>query len=144
VLDYFWIAISGCRGRVHVQDGTTVEWTYQPNEIRHGRVGKGDFTVHDLENIGDHEMVFVTVEFKDSLNTPIALPSGGTRQYGSVLSMICAIDATLVADFFLYNPGYTLYVSDPRQAGELFLFGLTALIGAKCTAELMRQVTKPF
>jgi len=64
--------------------------------------------------------------------------------YGSVLSMICAIDATLVADFFLYNPGYTLYVSDPRQAGELFLFGLTALIGAKCTAELMRQVTKPF
>src|SRR5215470_16351031 len=80
VLDYFWIAISGCRGRVHVQDGTTVEWTYQPNEIRHGRVGKGDFTVHDLENIGDHEMVFVTVEFKDSPNTPIALPSGGTRQ----------------------------------------------------------------
>ena len=80
MLDYFWIAISGCRGRVHVQDGTTVEWTYQPNEIRHGRVGKGDFTVHDLENIGDHEMVFVTVEFKDSPNTPIALPSGGTRQ----------------------------------------------------------------
>jgi hypothetical protein len=45
--------------------------------------------------------------------------------YGSVLSMICAIDATLVADFFLYDPGYTLYVSDPRQAGELFLFGLS-------------------
>src|SRR5262249_60923208 len=64
--------------------------------------------------------------------------------YGSVLSMICAIDATLVADLFLYNPNYTLYVSDPRQAGELFLFGLTALIGAKCTAELMRQVAKPF
>ena len=52
--------------------------------------------------------------------------------------------AALIADFFLYTPGYTLYVSDPRQAGELFLFGLTALIGAKCTAELMRQVTKPF
>jgi len=64
--------------------------------------------------------------------------------YGSVLSMICAIDATLVADFFLYDPGYTLYVSDPRQAGELFLFGLTALIGAKCTAELMQQAEKPF
>ena len=64
--------------------------------------------------------------------------------YGSVLSMICAIDATLVADLFLYDPGHSLYVSDPRAAGELFLFALTALIGAKCTAELMRQVEKPF
>lgn len=64
--------------------------------------------------------------------------------YGSVLSMIFAIDATLLADFYLYNPGYTLYVSDPRAAGELFLFGVTALIGAKCTAELMRQTEKPF
>jgi hypothetical protein len=80
VLDYFWIAISGCRGRAHVQDGTTVEWTYQPNEIRHGRVGKGEFTVHDLENIGDHEMVFVTVECKDSANMAMALPSGVTPQ----------------------------------------------------------------
>jgi hypothetical protein len=60
----------------HVQDGTTVEYTYQPNETRHGRLGKGEFTVHDLENIGDHEMVFVTVEFKDSANKPMALPSG--------------------------------------------------------------------
>src|SRR4249919_1166679 len=32
VLDYFWTAISGSRGRAHVQDGTTVEYTYQPNE----------------------------------------------------------------------------------------------------------------
>jgi K+-sensing histidine kinase KdpD len=64
--------------------------------------------------------------------------------YGSVLSMICAIDATLVADFFLYDPGYTLYVSDARAAGELFLFALTALIGAKCTAELARQAEKTF
>ena len=64
--------------------------------------------------------------------------------YGSVMSMICAIDATFVAAFFLYDPGYTLYVSDPRAAGELFLFGLTALIGAKCTAELTRQIERPF
>src|ERR1700751_721177 len=56
--------------------------------------------------------------------------------YGSVLSMIFAIDATFVAVLFLYDPTYSLYVSDPRHAGELFLFALTALIGAKCTAEL--------
>src|SRR5260370_32274198 len=58
--------------------------------------------------------------------------------YGSVLSMIFAIDATAIACFFLYDPGYTLYASEPRQAGELFLFALTSLIGAKCTAELPR------
>ena len=72
VLDYFWTAIFGSRGRGHVQDGTTV--AYQPNETRHGRLGKGEFRVHDLENIGDREMVFVTVEFKDSANKPMALP----------------------------------------------------------------------
>jgi hypothetical protein len=33
-----------------------------------------------LENISDHEMVFVTVEFKDSANKPIALPPGVTAQ----------------------------------------------------------------
>ena len=76
MLDYFWTSVSGGRGRVHVQDGTTVEYTYQPDETRHGSVGKGEFKVHDLENIGSDELVFVTVEFKDSCNKPMALPHG--------------------------------------------------------------------
>jgi K+-sensing histidine kinase KdpD len=58
--------------------------------------------------------------------------------YGNVLSMIFAIDATLIVGIFLYDAGFTAYVSEPRRAGELFLFALTALIGAKCTAELAR------
>ena len=58
--------------------------------------------------------------------------------YGSVLSMIVAIDATFLAAFFLCDPMYTLYVSSPREVGELILFATTALIGAKCTAELTR------
>jgi len=32
--------------------------------------------VHDLENLGDNELVFMTVEFKDSANKPMALPAG--------------------------------------------------------------------
>jgi K+-sensing histidine kinase KdpD len=36
--------------------------------------------------------------------------------YGSVLSMLCAIMATLVAAFFLYDPIYSLYVSDARRS----------------------------
>src|SRR5690349_8631953 len=62
--------------------------------------------------------------------------------YGSVLSMIVAIDATFLAAFFLCEPSYTLHVSDPREVGELMLFATTALIGAKCTAELMRPQGK--
>jgi quercetin dioxygenase-like cupin family protein len=76
VLDYFWTSVSGGKGRQHVHDGTTVECTYVPGETRHETYGKGEFKVHDLENLGDKEMVFMTVEFKDSANTPMPLPDG--------------------------------------------------------------------
>jgi beta-alanine degradation protein BauB len=74
VLDYFWTAVSGGRGRQHVHDGTTVEYTYAPGETRHETYGPGEFKVHDLENLGDKEMVFMTVEFLDSTNKPMPLP----------------------------------------------------------------------
>jgi len=61
--------------------------------------------------------------------------------YGSVLSMIFAIDATFVVGIFLSDAN--LHISEPRQAGELFLFALTALIGAKCTAEIARLSDTP-
>src|SRR5262249_62324132 len=35
VLDYFWTAVSGGRGRPHLMDGTTVEDSYQPGGTRH-------------------------------------------------------------------------------------------------------------
>jgi hypothetical protein len=76
VLDYFWTSVSGGRGRQHVHDGTTVEYTYQPGETRHETYAKNQFKVHDLENLGDREMVFMTVEFKDSANQPLPLPAG--------------------------------------------------------------------
>jgi quercetin dioxygenase-like cupin family protein len=74
VLDYFWTSVSGGRGRQHVHDGTTVEYTYQPGETRHEVYGAGEFKVHDLENLGDKEMVFMTIEFLNSANQPMALP----------------------------------------------------------------------
>src|SRR6516225_2114293 len=63
--------------------------------------------------------------------------------YGSILSMLCAIAATLIATFFLYDPIFSFYVSDPRDVGELIIFATTGLIGAKCIAELMRSPEKP-
>jgi hypothetical protein len=53
VLDYFWTSVTGGRGRQHVHDGTKV---------------------HDLENLGDKEMVFMTIEFLDSANKPMTVP----------------------------------------------------------------------
>jgi len=74
VLDYFWTSVSGGRGRQHLMDGSTVEYTYRPGETRHETYGAGQYKVHDLENLGDKEMVFMTVEFLNSANAPLALP----------------------------------------------------------------------
>ncbi len=80
VLDYFWTSITGGRGRQYVQDGTIIEATYAPGETRHESYGKDEFKVHDLHNLGDEEMVFMTVEFKDSANKPLPLPAGVHQQ----------------------------------------------------------------
>src|SRR6516165_9503456 len=74
VLDYFWTSVSGGRGRQHLMDGATVEYTYQPGETRHEIYADGQYKVHDLENIGDAEMVFMTVEFVNSANKPLPIP----------------------------------------------------------------------
>ena len=74
VLDYFWTSVSGGRGRQHVHDGTTVEYTYAPGETRHETYGAGECKVHDLQNLGDKEMVFMTIEFLQSANKPLPLP----------------------------------------------------------------------
>jgi beta-alanine degradation protein BauB len=80
VLNYFWTAITPCRGRQHLMDGTTVEYTYAPGETRHESYGPGEFKVHDLENIGDSDMVFMTVEFCDGANTPLAISDAIRRK----------------------------------------------------------------
>jgi len=63
--------------------------------------------------------------------------------YGSVVSMLFAVAATFAAAFFLYDPIFSFYVSNPREVGELILFAGTALIGAKCTAELTHPLERP-
>ena len=73
VLDYFWIAINPGRSRQHTHDGTTREVSYQAGETRHFHFGTGEYLLHDIENIGDHELLFTTVEHLDSANA--ALPT---------------------------------------------------------------------
>lgn len=74
VLDYFWTAVTGGRARSHVQDGTTVEAEYHAGETQHASYAAGEYKIHDLENIGDTELIFTTVEFLDSANAPLPVP----------------------------------------------------------------------
>ena len=60
--------------------------------------------------------------------------------YGTRTAMISAFAATACAAFFLYDPLYSFAVASPVEAGELICFTGLALIGAKCTADLLRPV----
>jgi beta-alanine degradation protein BauB len=64
VLDYFWTAVSAGRSRQHEDDGTTREVEYAVGDTRHFRFSPGEYLLHDLENIGQSQLVFVTVEHK--------------------------------------------------------------------------------
>ena len=74
VLNYFWSATTPGRGRQHFTDGETREYSYAAGETRHETYGPAESKVHDLENIGDTDLTFVTVEFLDSPNKPLPVP----------------------------------------------------------------------
>ena len=80
-----WLRRSRCKrglhsilGRSHFADGCVSEMAYQPGDTRHNTYAAGEFMIHDLENIGDTDMVFTTVEFLDSANAPLDLPADVT------------------------------------------------------------------
>ena len=73
VLDYFWTVMTNGKARSHHGDGLTVEVEYKAGDTKHLTYACGEFMIHDLENIGDTELLFTTVEFKDSANAPLPL-----------------------------------------------------------------------
>ena len=74
VLDYFWTAVTTGRGRQYRHDGAILEKTYSVGETCHESYKFGEYKIHDLENIGDTELAFTTVEFLDSANAPLSVP----------------------------------------------------------------------
>jgi hypothetical protein len=50
-----------------------VEHSYAAGETRHETYAPGEFKVHDLENIGESDLLFATVEFLDSPNAPLPI-----------------------------------------------------------------------
>ncbi|XWN33388.1 MAG: hypothetical protein ROR55_10105 [Devosia sp.] len=74
VLDYFWTAVTPGKSLSHMDDGQTVETTYAAGDTKHFSYGPGEFKIHDLENIGNTDLVFTTVEFFDGANNPLPVP----------------------------------------------------------------------
>lgn len=73
VLDYFWTAVTAGTSRQHTFDGTTREVSYVAGETRYFQFGPGEYLLHDIENVGDTELIFTTVEHLDGDNAPLEL-----------------------------------------------------------------------
>lgn len=74
VLDYFWTCHTHGKARGYYEDGRIVDVSHFPGDTKHLYFGAGEYMLHSVENIGDTELVFTTVEFKDSANTPLDVP----------------------------------------------------------------------
>ncbi len=61
---YFWTVVEPGRGLQRLADGTSVEREYALGETRYLVHSPEDPLVHDLENVGDSTLRFVTVELK--------------------------------------------------------------------------------
>lgn len=69
---YFWSAMTPGTARTYFSDGRVEEMEYQTGDTRHYHYAPGEYMLHSLENIGETELVFITVEH---LETPaVALP----------------------------------------------------------------------
>ena len=73
VLDYFWICVSGGKARSHYADGSTQYPEYGVGEYSALSFKEGESMMHDLENIGDKDLIFTTVEYFASPNQPFPL-----------------------------------------------------------------------
>ena len=76
VLDYFWTCHSHGRARGYYEDGSITETTHYPGDTMHLRYAAGEYMLHSVENVGDTDLLFTTVEFLDSANAALPVPDG--------------------------------------------------------------------
>jgi quercetin dioxygenase-like cupin family protein len=76
VLDYFWTCLTGGEACSRINGGKPVSRAYVAGETMHMQYGAGEFMIHDLENTGDSDIAFITVEMLESANKPLPLPDG--------------------------------------------------------------------
>jgi beta-alanine degradation protein BauB len=73
-LNYFWTAHAAGKARGFYNDGRIVDVEHYVGETKHFAFAKDEFFVHSVQNIGDAELLFTTVEFKDGVNPPLPIP----------------------------------------------------------------------
>jgi beta-alanine degradation protein BauB len=73
VNDYFWTVLTAGSAKSRYGDGAVRHVSYRPGDTKHYRFEAGDSMFHDLENTGETELTFITVELLDGPNAPLAL-----------------------------------------------------------------------
>ena len=73
MLDYFWTATSGGLSRSHYSDGRVIDTEYKLGDTKHFAYQSGEDMIHALHYIDRTKLSFVTVEFKQSANSPLQL-----------------------------------------------------------------------
>lgn len=63
--NYFWTVVEGSRGLQRFADGTLMTRDYNVGDTKYLEHTPDTALIHDLENIGDTPLRFVTVEFLD-------------------------------------------------------------------------------
>ena len=60
--NYFWTVVEGSRGLQRFADGTYAVRDYEVGQTKYLEHGPDSALIHDLENVGDTPLRFVTVE----------------------------------------------------------------------------------
>lgn len=60
---YFWSVLTDGKGRSQFNDGRVELIDYKRGDTKYFDLSPENMFIHDLQNIGDEELLFVTVEF---------------------------------------------------------------------------------
>ena len=71
---YFWSALTPGRARTYASDGRVVEMDYFKGQTQHYHYAPGEYMLHALENIGDQDMAFATVEHLKNPGAALPVP----------------------------------------------------------------------
>jgi hypothetical protein len=74
VLDHFWTCHSHGTARGYFEGGRIADTTHYPGHTLHRNYGPGEYLLHSVENIGQTELLFTTVEFKQGGREPLPVP----------------------------------------------------------------------
>ena len=72
-LDYFWTIHAPGKARNYLEDGRIEDVTYKTGDTQHFTFAESEYMTHSLENIGDTDLIFTTVEYLDSANPPLPI-----------------------------------------------------------------------